>query len=113
MNTTTETTLTEAELYAAFGDRAKLAIRACNTLSKSQAHALKLTRDRSGAITAGIIKAIEHYWVRKLRDLDHCERTGYLMERFECGKYKLFGLKQIPDRETVKKVMDKYVADFK
>lgn len=114
MNVTAGSTA-EIDRYVAMlpAEHAAFLRKLCDQHSARQAHALRNTQTRSEALEAKIRQAIEHYAVKKLNDLDHCERTGYLMDRFEAGKWQQFGLKQIPDRETVKREVDKYYADFK
>lgn len=113
MNSTIGSTAETDRLVALLPEPHRALVIDClNARSKRKAHAKKMTTDRSAAIEAGIVKAIEHYLDTKLRNAPHCKRTGYLMERFEAGKWQLFGLKQIPDDETVRRVVDNYFADF-
>lgn len=75
--------------------------RACKKAKEARdAHSLK--------VQAGIATAIELHR-RQLEVLPHRNRTSFLMVRLQVNPKK-YGLKQAPDRETVKPLID---AEFK
>jgi len=78
--------------------------RACNALSKRQQTARLNGQVRPQQVSDGINRAIELHR-RQLEVLPHRDRTSFLMARLQASPVK-YGLKQTPDRETVKPLID-------
>lgn len=82
--------------------------KACDAYSKQRDKAQQATNAHSQQVRAGIANAIETHRLQ-LETLQHRNRTSFLMLRFQANPAK-YGLKQAPDRETVKLLID---ATFK
>lgn len=81
-----------------------LVTKACNAYCKQRDKALEASYAHSQQVSDGITLAIEAHRLQ-LEVLPHRNRTSFLMERLQAN-FKKFGLKQTPDRETVKPLID-------
>jgi hypothetical protein len=85
-------------------EHAALVRRACDAYGKQCAKAKDASGAHSQQVSDGIKQAITIHR-HQLEVLAHHNRTSYLMVRLGANPAK-YGLKQVPDRETVKAIID-------
>jgi hypothetical protein len=102
--TVESTSETDALIDAMPPEHAVLVRRACDAYSKQCAKALQGTAAHSNKVRTGIANAIKIHR-HQLEVLPHHGRTSFLMKRLEVNPVK-YGLKQTPDRDLVKTLMD-------